>query len=338
MLREHIRLVPYLLIISFIMLFVPGADSIRAGNPITLKLAHDSPPTSQWQIGALKFAELVNKKTNGEVKIEVYPAGQLGDLRELMELTQAGTVDFCFQTLVAGSFVPILNVLGLPFLFDDRSQMSALYKGPLGKRMLDAAEQSRLKGLLLNGYTYRSPMNNKRPLKTLDDFKGLKIRLMQIPIHIESYKALGCAPVALPWSELYMAAKTGAVDGFENGITVLVSGNLHEVGKYFSTLPVLLNATIVFASLKTWNEKLDASQRKAILDCIPEVDETLTNVFDRFDETNLKKVKDYGVQVYEGPFDLKAFRTAVKPVYDKWVPTLPVEGQNIVKEIQRRWK
>ncbi len=322
-----------------IMLIVPSSYSIGAEKVLTLKLAHDQAVTTPWGVAGYKFAEVVNKKSNGTIKIDVYPVAQLGDLRELMELTKVGTVDFCFQTSgVAASFIPVMNLFGLPFLFSDRSQMEELYKGPMGRKMLDAAEKYQYKGLSFNTYPFRSPMNIKKPLKTPDDFKGLKIRLMQVPIHMDTYRALGASPMAIPFSELYTSAKMGVVDGFENTITALYTQKLYEVGKYFSTLPVFANTCLTFASLKTWNEKLNESQRKIILDCIPESDAANDNIYDNLEGSSLKKVQELGIQVYEGPFDLKAFRAAVKPVYDKWVPTLPIEGQEIVKELQKQWK
>lgn len=322
-----------------IALVVPGSYSIGAEKVLTLKLAHDQAVTTPWGIAGYKFAEVVNKKSNGAIKIDVHPAAQLGDLRELMELTKAGTVDFCFQTSgVAASFVPVMNLFGLPFLFSDGKQLQALYKGQLGRKILDSAEKYSYKGLSFNTYVFRSPMNSKRPLKTPDDFKGLKIRLMQVPIHMDTYRALGASPTAIPFSELYTSAKMGVVDGFENTITALYTQKLYEVAKYFSTLPVFANTCLTFASLKTWNEKLNESQRKIILDCVPESDMANDNTYDNLQGSSVKKVQELGIQVYEGPFDLKAFRAAVKPVYDKWVPTLPPEGQEIVKELQKQWK
>lgn len=327
-------------IVSLVLVAIFSFPQILAAKePLTLKIAHDSPEDTPWGIGAKKFKELLEKKSNGTIKVDVYPAAQLGDLRELMELLQAGTLDFAFQTSgVASSFIPEMGLFALPFLFNNKAQMEEVYTGPLGQKLLAAGEKAQIKGLSLNVHVFRSPMNNVRPLKTPADFKGLKMRLMQVPIMMETYKALGASPVALPFSELYMAAKTGAVDGFEGAIPYLYSQKLYEVAKYLSTLPVFANTCLDLASLKVWNEKLNAEQRKMVMEVIPEVDKIMNAAYDKSQEADLNKMKEYGVKVYEGPFNLKPYREAVKPVYAKHVPKLPKEAQEVVGELQKQWK
>lgn len=314
-------------------------NSNSAEKVVTLKLAHDSPPTAAWHVGAVKFAEAVNEKTGGQVKIEIHPAAQLGDQREYFELAQKGIVDIAPQTGgVAGSFIPALNFFNLPFLFNDQNAVKEFYKGPLGRKMLDTTEKYKMKGLSFNTYNFRCPMNSKRPIKTVEDLKGLKMRLMSVPLHIDAYKALGCSVVSIPYSELYMAMKMGAADGFENNYSTISVQKLHETANYYSTLPVFLSASVMLMSLKSWNEKLNASQRQAILDCVADLDNGINNEFDRLEEVHKKVFVQAGVNIYEGPFDLKAFREAVKPVYDKWVPTLPPEAREVVAGLQKQWK
>lgn len=329
----------FILCILTAVLMTFGSNSVGAEKTITLRMGSDLALHHPELKGGLRFGELVNKKTNGEVKIEIFPSSQLGDLRELMELIQVGTVDFCMNTSgVAGSFVPDMILFNLPFLFNDKFQQEIFYEGPLGKKILESCEEKRIKGLAFHTLLFRAPMNNKRPIKALDDFKGLKIRLMQVPIHIDTYKALGASPVAIPLSELYTAAQMGTVDGFENAAVTLYHEKLFEVGKYYSTLPVFAYTNLILASMKTWKEKLSDSQRKAILDSLPESVAMINKGSDDAEEEGLRKFRESGVQVYTGPFDLKPFRKAVQPVYDKWVPKLSKEAQEVVKELQKQWK
>jgi TRAP-type transport system periplasmic protein len=332
------KLALMVLCFSFMLPLTLLCDSGIAA-PITLKLGHDVAPTHPWHQGALRLAELVNKKTNGEVKIEVFPSSQLGDLRELMELTQTGSIDFNMNTSgVAASFIPDMNLLNLPFLFNDRAQLKAFYESPLARKILDSGEKNRIKGFAFHTYVFRGPMNSKRAIKTLADFKGLKIRLMQVPIHLDTYKALGASPVAIPMSELYTAAQMGTVDGFENSAVTIYYQKLHEVGKFYSTLPVFAYTNVLLGSVKTWNEKLNESQRKAFLECLPEAIAIINKGSDEGEELGLKKFAEAGLQVYTGPFDLKPFREAMKPVYEKWTPGLSKDGQEILKELQKQWK
>jgi tripartite ATP-independent transporter DctP family solute receptor len=327
--------------VCFLVLAILAFSSVNVSSAatVTLKMGHDVAPTHPWHQGALRLAELVNKKTNGEVKIEVFPSSQLGDLRELMELTQTSSIDFNMNTSgVAASFIPDMNLLNLPFLFNDRDQLKKFYESPLARKILDSGEKNRIKGFAFHTYVFRGPMNNKRTIKSAEDFKGLKIRLMQVPIHMDTYKALGSSPVAIPFSELYTAAQMGTVDGFENSAVTLYHQKLYEVGKYYSTLPVFAYTNVILGSMKTWNEKLNESQRKAFLESLPEAVAMINKGSDEGEEVGLKKFRDSGVQVNTGPFELKPFREAMKPVYDKWAAGLSKDAQDILKDLQKQWK
>ena len=312
--------------------------SIPAVAQVVLKLGHDNPPTAPYQTGALKLAELVNKKTGGTLQIRIYPASQLGDQRELAELTKAGTIDMCFLTAgVAATFVPSMNVFSLPFLLNDLDQGRALYEGPMGKQLLKDAEAAGLVGLGFHILSFRSPIGVKKPLSSLADFKGAKVRLMQVPSHLDTYRSLGANPIGIPYSEVYMAASSGALDGAEGApVNVLVT-KWHEVMKYYSLLPVFFNASVMYVSAKTW-ERLSPAHRAALLESAPEANEVINMEYIRRDAEAVKAMESRGVKIDRGPFDLRAFRETVKPVYDKHVPQLPPSAQQIVKELQAQWK
>lgn len=317
---------------------VLSSSTFAAAQSVTLRLGHDSPTTTAWHIGAMKIADLVKARSNGAVQIRVYPAAQLGDLRELVELTKAGTVDMVLVTAgVAANFVPSMNVFGLPFLFNDVEQARALYKGPLARQLMKDAEGVGLKGLGFNVLTFRSPMNNKRPLTSPADFQGLKIRLQQVPIHLDTYRALGASPVAIPYSEVYSAAQSGVIDGMENSPSGVYAPKFHEVMKNYSTLPVFINTSILYMSMKTW-DRLTPEQRAVIEKAADDGNEVINQEYFRVDAEALQKMEAYGTKVGKGPFNLKAFREAVKPVYDKYVPQLPDSARKVVAELQKTWK
>ena len=303
-----------------------------------LRLAHDNPATAPYQAGALKFAEVVKNKTNGALQIRIYPASQLGDQRELAELTKAGTLDLCFLTAgVAANFVPSMNVFSLPFLLNDVDQGRALYTGPMGKQLLKDAEAAGLVGLGFHILSFRSPMGAKKRLSDLDDFKGAKIRLMQVPTHLDTYRAFGASPVGIPYSEVYLAASSGAIDGAEGAPVNVHVTKWDEVMKHYSLLPVFFNASVFYASAKTW-EKLSPAHRTAMMEAAAEANEVINREYLRRDAEAIATMEKKGVAVDKGPFDLKKFRAAVKPVYDKQVPLLPASAQQIVKELQGQWK
>ncbi len=309
----------------------------RGQEKKVLKLAHDSPTTSGWHVGAMKIAEMTKKQSDGALEIRVYPSAQLGDMRETAELAQAGTIDMVLLTAgVAASFVPSMNLFGLPFLFNDSEQAAAVYNGDLGRRLMQDADAAGYKGLGFNIRTFRSPMNSVHPITKRADFEGLKIRLMQVPIMIDSYRALGASPVAMPYSEVYTAAQSGVIDGMENTPTGVYSPKFHEVMDYYSLLPVFINTCVLYMSRKSW-DALSPAHQTLIQNVAAEGNEFISQKYFELDAENLEKIKAAGVQVDEGPFDLAPFREAVRPVYDQYVPELPKSGQDVVAELQKAW-
>lgn len=312
---------------------VPGAAA-----QTVLRLAHDNPATSPWQAGALRFADLVNKKSAGSLQIKVYPAAQLGDLRELAELTKAGTVDLTFLTAgVAANFVSSMDLFSLPFLFNDLEQGRALYNGPLGKRLLQDAEPAGFVGLAFNILSFRSPMVAKKPITAPEDFRGLKMRLMQVPTHMETYKTLGASPVAIPYSEVYSSAQSGVVDGAEGAPINVYVTRWHEVMKHYSLLPVFFNAGVLYMGKKT-AARLSPEHRAIIESSLPEVCELINSEYIRRDAEAIKNMESQGVRIEKGPFDLRRYREIVKPIYDARVPKLPPAARDIVAELQREWQ
>jgi tripartite ATP-independent transporter DctP family solute receptor len=316
---------------------VLAAHASWAQGTIKMRLAHDLAPTHPWHQAALRFAEDVKAKSNNTLELSIFPSSQLGDLRELMELTQRGTLDFNINTSgILATFVPDANLFNLPFLFSDYAQAGEFYKSKAAEKIKASCEKTRIQCLSFMTTVFRSPMNSKRSIRTPEDMKGLKIRLMQVPIHIETYKALGAAPTALPFSELYTAAQTGVVDGFENAVGTLYTSKLYEVGKYLDTLPVFLYTNVLAMSPRTY-EKLTAPQQKAILDSVPTFVASIDKAMLDFETTGLEAMKSRGVVANTGPFDLKSFRKAVEPVYAKYFPTLSNDIQGVVRQLQKAW-
>jgi tripartite ATP-independent transporter DctP family solute receptor len=314
-----------------------GVAAARAQAPVKMRLGHDLAPTHPWHVAALRFAEDIKAKSKGTIELAIFPSSQLGDLRELMELTQRGTLDMNVNTSgILATFVPDANIFNLPFLFSDSTQADEFYGSKAAETIKSSCEKARIKCLAFMTTVFRSPMNSKRPIRGLEDVKGLKIRLMQVPIHIETYRAMGAAPTALPFSELYTAAQTGVVDGFENAIGTLYTSKLYEVGKYLDTLPVFLYTNVLAMSQRNY-EKLSVMQQQAIVDSVPQFVASVNKAMLEFETSGLEAMKKHGVTASTGPFDLKGFRKAVEPVYAKYLPTLSKDIQQVVRELQKAW-
>ncbi len=309
------------------------SDSKAEVKQVKLKLAHVCSDTHPYNTAGLKLAELVRDKTRGAVDIQVYPAAQLGGERDLIEGLQAGTVDIVISSLgVAASFVPEMNIFNLPFIFNDANHYSKVTQGHIGKKVLEACNKAGLKGLGFAGPVFRVPMNNKKPVNTPDDFRGVKYRLMEVPLHIDTYKALGASPVPIPFGELYTALQLGTVDGCENAVATLYSQKFYEVQKYMSLLPVFSNGCVILMGELAWN-KLTPEQQKVLLESLPETIEKLDHDYLAMTEEGLEAMKAAGLKVNTPP-SITPFREAVIPVYDKYLATLPKWAKDAVTEIQ----
>lgn len=310
--------------------FSPQAFS----QTVTLKFAHVCAPTHPYNSAGLKFAELVKGNSGGNLVINVHPAGQLGGERDLLEGLQVGTVDFAISSLgVAASFVPEINVLNLPFLFRDAKHYTEVTNGPIGKRLLKAVEPKRMVGLGFFAPVFRVPMNGVRPITSPADFKGLRIRLMEVPLHMDTYRALGASPVPLPFGELYTALQLKTVDGNENAIATLYTERFYEVQKYVTVLPVFSNGAIVLMSQATWN-KLSPKQRDIIMESLPEALAVGDKDYLALDEKGLTVMKNAGLGI-NVPTDLAPFREAVKPVYAKYLEKMPDWVKEAFQQIQK---
>ncbi|MFM1987235.1 MAG: hypothetical protein RJA99_192 [Pseudomonadota bacterium] len=214
------------------------------------------------------FKEEVEKATGGKLAVDLFPAMQLGGAQENVQAVRTGSIQVCWIGMAFLSrTVPELEALSLPFLFTSREQAFRVADGPIGKeidrKMAD-------KGLTLLGFMElgaRHVTNSKRPIKALEDFKGLKIRLQPNETHLATFRALGANAVAMDVKELYPAMQQGVIDGQENPFAIIGANRYFEVQKYISNTGHFFDFITIVAHRKTF-EALPAAQQKAIRDGI----------------------------------------------------------------------
>lgn len=201
----------------------------------TFKLGNATAPDHAYNVGARKYAELVAQRTGNKVKIDVYPATQLGSERDLVEGLQLGTVDLVVtSTGPVGGFVPKMFVVDLPFLFRDREHAYKVLDGPIGKGLLDAFSAKGIKGLAFWENGFRQITNNVRPIEKPENLKGIKIRTMENKIHLASFRAWGASPTPMAWGEVYTALQQKTIDAQENPIAIIYTAKIYEVQKYLA--------------------------------------------------------------------------------------------------------
>lgn len=296
---------------------------------LEIKLAHVVNEKDAFQLAAEKFKELTEKYTDGSIKVTIFPNATLGDERTLLERMKMGIVDAGIIT--SGpiiNFVPQFGVIDLPFLFSSPEHAYKVLDGSIGQSLFSKLEEQGLKGLAWGERGFRNLTNSKRPVETPGDIKGLKIRVMQNPVYVDSFKALGANAVPMAWTEALTALQQGTVDGQENPLNVIVSFKLYESQKYMTITRHAYAPAPIIMSMLTW-KKLSADQQQAVLKAAQEAVVFERNFNNENEKSWVKELEGKGM-VVSTP-DLKPFLEAVKPVYDAYGKDY---GEKLIAEIQ----
>lgn len=294
-----------------------GAATLLGLSPAqaktTLRLGHGLAKGHPVDVSLELFAKLVGERSGGQVEIRVFPAGQLGQQRELLEQLQAGALDFAHANASPlAAFEPAYGVFDTPFLFRDKAHFFKTVDGPIGREVLDAGRAKSLLGLAYQDNGTRS-FYAKKPIAKPDDLKGLKIRVQPGPITTRMVNLLGAIATPLAWGELYTALQSGVVDGAENNVTALTLAKHGEVMKFYSRNEHTRVPDVVLASGVTFGKLTPAQQdlvRQAALDSSKVHNENWQKELDKAEGDAVKM----GVTFVDA--DKPAFRKAVQPMYD----------------------
>lgn len=202
---------------------------------VELRFAHGQATTDITHIAAEHFKQLVEEGSNGEITVTVYPGGQLGNSKDMVQGVRLGTIDLTANgNPYFTAFAPKLNVLDLPYMFADYDHVYAVLDGEIGQELLTELEQHNLKGLAFWEIGFRHLTTADTPVRTPDDMEGLKIRTTPNEAHLKAFELLGANPVPMNFQDVYMALQTGTIDGQENPITQIHSARFNEVQNYVS--------------------------------------------------------------------------------------------------------
>lgn len=312
------------------ILIVAFAASASAQSKITMRLGHTLAVDSHYQLTALQFAKLLKEKTNGIIEVKVFPQSQLGGEVQMAEALRTGT-----QELVISAQAPIENtvkewqVLSLPYLFDSIDDANHVLQGPVGKKFLDMLPAHNLVGLAWISVLERDVFTVKRPIKSLDDMKGLTIRVMQTPGYINGYRALGANPTPLAYNQVYLALQQGVVDGAETGPDQMVQDKFTEVAKHFYLTHVNYLPVVIAMSKITWN-KLTPDLQRAVQESASESARWDLTEYKRLYNESLATLKAKGIDVAQ--LDIKPWMQAAQKDREEMLSKIP-NGQALYKEI-----
>ena len=271
-----------------------------------------------FQVCAEKFAELVEERTNGEYKIEIYPNGTLGGESDMLDSMTMGMLDMGIIT--SGPFVnfsEMMGVLDMPFLFASNEEAYEILDGEIGKELLGSLEEVGLKGLAYAERGFRNVTNSVRPVTSAADLAGLKLRVMENEVYTATFNALGVNAVPMAWAEALTAMQQGTIEGEENPVNVIFSYGLWDYNQKYVTLDRHSYATaIITMSLDVFNT-LDEATQQIFLESAQEAAEYERAWVAEQEAGQLAEIKAHGVEVVEDP-DVDSFREAVQGVYDAY--------------------
>ena len=275
-----------------------------------LRLGHASSAESSQQVALVKFVELVKERSKGDVEITIYPASALGTDQQMINLTRGGSIDIA----VSGSsnfngIVAQTAALELPFLFRDSKHVYKVLDGKIGQSMLDELGKHGMKGLAYFENGWREMTNNKRPILTPEDAKGLKIRSTPNPYHIQAFQLLGMNPSPLAIAELYNALESRAFDSQEHPLPVFWSSKFYEVQKFLSMTNHAYSPTIAVMN-KVKFDGLPPATQKLLVDAARDAVTFHRDLNLRENQKIIGELKKLGIQVVE-QVDMTPFRKIV---------------------------
>jgi tripartite ATP-independent transporter DctP family solute receptor len=290
------------------------AVSWQAIGQTTLKINIAVAQNSHYGVAIDTFAREVERRTNGRYKVQTFYSAALGAERESVEGVQLGTLDLTLtSTGPLPNFVPEIAILDIPFLFRDYTHARAVLDGPIGQDLLAKFPAKGMVGLAWAENGFRHMTNSKRPVNVPEDLKGLKMRTMENPIHIEAYKQFGILPTPMAFTEVFTALQQGSVDGQENPLSVITAAKLDQVQKYLSLTGHVYSPAVFLMNKAQW-EKLSEADKQAFLDA---ASEGVKANRARVDDDERKAVADLrarGMTVAEN-VDKAKFQAALAPAY-----------------------
>lgn len=278
----------------------------NAFGAMTIKLGVVTKPGSAQNVAAQKFKELLEERTSGDVEVKIFHSASLGNETELLQQLQLNTIQMGIITDGPfDTFNPITRVISYPFLFRDNAQADEILDGPLGQEILTALEPQGFKGLCFSENGFRNLTNDRRPVRTPEDVRGLKVRVMASPLQKIIWQALGANPTPMPWP-IYTELEQGVIDGQENPLWVMEEYKFYEIQRYMTMTRHVYSAHIDVAALLWWRT-LDAGMQSLIRDTMCEAARFQRRDNREKDAARLAFLKTRGMQVEEAP-DLEAFR------------------------------
>lgn len=287
--------------------------------------------------GVRKMQEVLNAKTGGKIKINAFWGGSAGGDLAAAQATRAGTQEIvCTSGSALVGIVKELGAFDLPFLFANEKEAYAVLDGPAGQYFNKKLEAAGLVNLAYWENGFRNLTNSKRPVAKVEDFDGVKIRVMQNNIFLDTFKTLGSNPLPMAFGEVFTALETKTIDGQENPFATIETSKLNEVQKYLSVTRHAYSPFFVLYSKKLWDQ-LNPQEQAALREAALAGQTVQRDASRAQDEKSLAMLKTKGMIVNEFSEAEKARVIAkIKPVYDKHVPVIGAEAVTVLLDALKK--
>ena len=314
------------------MVFAGGGQ--EKGGKKVLTLGHVVMPETTLNQAALKFKEIVEKESGGSIIVEVHPAAALGSNREVIEGLQSGTIALTAPSIAPVSqFTDATALFDLPFLFSTQDYAQKVMQGEIGKSILAELDSAGLKGLCYWTQGYRHVTNSRNPIKKVVDLKGLKVRTMQNPAHIDLFNTMGASATPMAFSEVFTALQQKTIDGQENPYENIKLSGFAEVQQYICETGHIYDPIVLMISKAVWDTLTDSEQE--IVQKAAEEARDYQLAILAAAETKIKdSFKGTNTIIEASEIDMKEMMMATVPVYKKYLDKAKPERVKAVLEMQ----
>lgn len=302
-----------------------AAPAKPAAGDFVLRLGWATGDKGMQGLTAHAFKSEVEKTSNGRIKVELFCCAQLGGEIEQVNAVKAGRLDMhSGAASTVGSVAPSALLSLLPFFYADRPTAWKVFEGEAGQMVLNTLERQGLKGLAWSHLGMYGLLNHRKPVNTVDDLKGMKVRVVETPIFVSTWRALGATPVPMAWPEVYTGLQQKTVDGVDTAYQAMTDAKLYEVTKYLALTSHAYAGGILIMNPAKFTA-LPGDLKKSVEDAAKVAGEESRKASQQADEMSIETIKKAGLPVTTPPRD--ALQTATKSVYDEFVPKI---GEDIV--------
>jgi tripartite ATP-independent transporter DctP family solute receptor len=322
-----------LLIVLLILICLSFMTYAEAESATIIKYSHMNAIGSHIDIVANRFKELLETETDGKVEVRIFPAGQLGDEKEVIVGIQLGTIEMAtVSTGILSNLIPEIAVISFPYIFRDFNHVQSVYTGEIGKDLTNLLVDRKNIGIVLWLHqSFRDMLTSKIRIESIEDFKGVKFRSPDIPVYVKMFQAIGASPVPIPWTETYQAMQTNIVDGMETAPSAMATDHLYEVGKYVIKTGHLYGGDAIIISHKFY-QNLPTEVQKAMEKVAKEMSPWVKDYMEKNATEAYDILREKGCEIIE--IDKEPLREACKTVWEdlaKETPALLDFAERIVQ-------